>query len=97
MNCPLDSFLIGKCRKYPYMVKEFIRFLLIHEVYEKYIFNYANASSYWKYTYHIAVGNPDEFIMSAFLWNATPEGDPFWNRINDLWKKTERKIINEFV
>ena len=29
--------------------------------------------------------NPNKFLLRAFYWAETPEGEKYWNRINELW------------
>ena len=38
-------------------------------------------------TYVINVDNPIEFVYFAFEWADTPEGDDFWNDINDKYQE----------
>lgn len=86
MACPLDKFLISRCRHCPHVIKEFIRFLMTYDVYGRYVLNYANASDYWKQTYHREGDTPTRLLLRAFFWEKTPEGNAFWSDLNELWR-----------
>lgn len=89
---PLNKFIISKCKNQPYLIKVFIRFLITHEAYEKFVFNYANVSNSWKNTYHDEIGTPNLLLVRAFLWGNTPEGQDYWDNINDLWLKKQKEM-----
>lgn len=92
-TCPLDKFLIDKCRKYPHVVKSFIRFLCRHGAYEKYVFNYTLASDFWKSEFQVEGGDPYHLFSRAFSWDSTPQGIVYWNDLDILWR---RKLIDNF-
>ena len=47
-----------------------------------------NTPSAWGYRYHF--GTPADFINFAFDWEATPEGDDFWNNLHIRWSRLWR-------
>ena len=93
---PLDEFLIKRCKQYPHVIKEFIRFLMMHNAYGKYVFNYANASDYWKLIYHRGGAiTPNKFFLRAFSWEKTPEGEDYWRNLNKMWGWKLLKLLTD--
>lgn len=84
-TCPIDKFLIGKCRGEIKLVKYFIQFLYTHKSYGKFVFNYAHASDYWKNNHHDETGSPNQLMAGAFNWDYAPEGQFYWQALNALW------------
>ena len=61
---------------------------MTHNIYGKYVLNYANASEYWKERYHCEGRTPHHLFVRAFLWDKTPEGDDYWQTIDRMWTNT---------
>lgn len=85
MICPINEFLTSKCGKNPQPLKDFVRFLHRHGLYGKYVFNYINASESWRDDFQNKSGHPYHFILRAFYWKETPQGESFWRSINEMW------------
>ena len=94
MAYPLDRFLISRCTQYPHVVKEFIRFLMMNNIYGKYVLNYANAPDHWKHSYHFEGDTPKELSINAFLWDQTPEGYKYWKTIDKMWRSKLKYDLN---
>ena len=63
----------------------FIEFLKKEGVYDKFLENLRENIT-------LLQGDPkDAYIMRAFVWSSTPEGETFWNNINTKW----RNILNK--
>ena len=84
--CPLDKFIACKGRDKIKLAKDFIKFLCLHDLYGKFVLNYARAENSWKKECHIEGSTPNQYILRAFSWADSPEGHNYWSKFNELWR-----------
>ena len=84
--CPLKIFITSKCSERPRLLKDFASFLYAHKSYGRYVFNYLNASEFWQHEFQHEGGDPTQLISRAFRWESTPEGDSYWQFLNEMWR-----------
>ncbi len=73
------------------MKTEFLNFLRENEAYEKFKHNYLFGLSSKKVVYeyiiddYCVVTDPKNYLVKAFLWVSSVEGDDFWRNLNNKW------------
>jgi hypothetical protein len=79
-----DRKILSNCSE------KFINFLKSEKVYEKFIKNLLEISDGWKenwITDDLCDNNERDYILSAFYWDHSDEGQSFWDKINNKWIK----------
>ena len=66
------------------MYREFINFLRIHGVYDRFIKN-LNKLEHKSIEEYLKETDSRHFILSSFSWLDTDEGVQFWSNIEALW------------
>lgn len=68
----------------PYLLL-FCTFLKLNGAYSSFMRNFSELrpSPYYEPLESLT---PEDYILSAFHWESTPEGGGYWNLLNDKWK-----------
>lgn len=66
---------------------EFRQFLIDHNCYHEYLVNTTNRYSDEQILNFVLKKNKYDYIDRSFVWSRTPEGDEFWGRMDNKWKK----------
>lgn len=100
MTAKLKTYLrvnkkhIGEKRKT--YAKLFLKFLLTNNAYTSFIYNFSIVDDDWVRRFHPTTeGYERYFIHLAFDWKLTKEQGPFWNHLDEEWKKVFDKQKNE--
>lgn len=65
------------------MKEKFINFLKVNKAHEKFIKNLRN--SRYSSIDEFEDEEYDDWILNAFRWDKTPEGEEYWQELDDMW------------
>jgi hypothetical protein len=72
--------------------EKFIKFLEDNNDYDKFIYNFKYQKRYNIETFCDII-KQSEYIMDAFIWDETKQGDSYWLKLNYKWKELLIKSI----
>lgn len=74
------------------MINTFIEFLKDNNLYDMYMSNMpkSDIETYGDIESILdsRISNPEDYIISPFIWRDTPQGREFWFNIDNLWTNT---------